>query len=62
MAARRTRDPEFEVELVSVEIDDADVRLRLAYRLLLKATGRARMSREIESARRIDEKEQTKPE
>ncbi|MDG0867255.1 hypothetical protein GKO46_09255 [SAR202 cluster bacterium JH702] len=62
MAARRTRDPEFEVELVSVEVGDPDARLRLAYRLLLKATGRARMPREIESARRIDEEERTKPE
>ena len=55
--ARRTREPELEVELVSVVVDDADARLRLAYRLLLKAAGRVRMSREIDSARRIDEEE-----
>ena len=60
--ARRTREPELEVELVSVVVDDADARLRLAYRLLLKSAGRVRMSEETEGTRRIDEEEQTKPE
>ena len=62
MAAKRNREPELEVVLVNVVVDDADARLRLAYRLLLKSAGRVQKSRETESTRRIDEEEQTKPE
>lgn len=62
MAARRIREPNLEVKLVSVEVDDADARLRHVYRLLLKAADRNRVPQEIESTNRVDEEEQATPE
>ena len=48
MAGKRKREPSLEVKLVSVKADDADVRLRLAYKLLLKAGARSTLPGQIE--------------
>jgi hypothetical protein len=59
MAAKRIQKLSIEVELVRVEVDDADARLRLAYRLLLKSAGGVRKSLNIESSRQEDVEEQS---
>ena len=48
MAEKRRSEPRLEVKLVSVEADDADARLRLAYKLLLKAGARSTLPGQIE--------------
>lgn len=62
MMARRPREPELNVELVSVEVSDADARLLHAYRLVLKADRRVRMSSKTKDTKRIEEEKRTKPE
>ena len=52
MAGKRKREPSLEVKLVSVEADDADARLRLAYKLLLKAGARSILPGQIENPNR----------
>ena len=54
MAGKRGCEPSLEEKLVGVKADDADVRLRLAYKLLLKAGARITLPGQIENPNRTD--------
>lgn len=57
MSARRPSENRLEVELVSVDVNDADARLRLAYKLLLRRAVLVDLSDEGENADRAGDKE-----